>query len=160
MCPCTHNVGCALGCAGIQGGNLTHGRIDLICRVISSSLFFSGGVRRDSEVTVIMGGSFRDSGSDGHGGPAKDSSGSKKGKKRSNTERSVTVTGSQCTHLRPDERTVSVNLQCSVWIANGMLHKARGKEAVRKVRNAVECSHRRTGILKPIFLTDPAAHAV
>jgi len=41
-----------------------------------------------------------------------------------------------------------------------MLHKARGKEAVRKVRNAVECSHRRTGILKPIFLTDPAAHAV
>lgn len=115
--------------SGIQGGNLTAGRIDLICRVISSSLFFSGGVRSDSEVCVVMGGSFRGGAQEA----AKAGQNVKISAKNDNIERSVTVTGSQCTHLRPDERTISINLQCSVWIANGMMRKARGKAALRRV---------------------------
>ncbi|CAE7220294.1 trmY [Symbiodinium sp. CCMP2592] len=65
-------------CAEVNLESLTEGRFDLICRVISSVLFTSHGIRRNSTCFVHLGGSL--------------------------PHRTLAVHGPEVKHWRPDER--------------------------------------------------------
>ncbi|CAE7326075.1 trmY [Symbiodinium natans] len=73
------------GCMEVKLNNLTEGRFDLICRVISAALFTSHGVRRNSSIFVHLGGSL--------------------------PHRTLAVHGPEVKHWRPDERGGACLLQ-------------------------------------------------
>ena len=99
--------------------DLQSGRTDLMCRAISSAMFFSSGVRRDVNVVLILGSASGSPGSasgTSAAGDAGGESGHRVGRVRT---RAVWINGRSVRHLRPDERNVAFVLQTAVWAYTG-----------------------------------------
>ena len=99
--------------------DLQSGRTDLMCRAISSAMFFSSGVRRDVNVVLILGsasGSLGSASGTSAAGDAGGESGQRAGPVKT---RAVWINGRNVRHLRPDERNVAFVLQTAVWAYTG-----------------------------------------
>ena len=99
--------------------DLQSGRTDLMCRAISSAMFFSSGVRRDVNVVLILGSASGSPGSASGTSAAGDAGGESGHRAGPVKTRAVWVNGRNVRHLRPDERNVAFVLQTAVWAYTG-----------------------------------------
>ena len=99
--------------------DLQSGRTDLMCRAISSAMFFSSGVRRDVNVVLILGSASGSPGSASGTSAAGDAGGESGHRAGSVKTRAVWINGRNVRHLRPDERNVAFVLQTAVWAYTG-----------------------------------------
>ncbi|KAJ1477872.1 hypothetical protein T484DRAFT_1905543 [Baffinella frigidus] len=121
-------------CGDWSLNDLSNGRVDLACRVISSALFFSSGVRRDVEVAVVLGQGYGEGeGEDGGGGEVIGRGKCKElasavtralkslpaGLFHVRATRTVRVCGRLAKHLRPNEHTIAFQMQTAIWATSG-----------------------------------------
>ena len=99
--------------------DLQSGRTDLMCRAISSAMFFSSGVRRDVNVVLILGSASGSPGSASGTSAAGDAGGESGQRAGPVKTRAVWINGRNVRHLRPDERNVAFVLQTAVWAYTG-----------------------------------------
>ena len=99
--------------------DLVNGRIDLICRVIASSLFVSHSIRKNTVCWVMVGVKGEDKGGEGKEGEGKDGEGKEGEKGTEGGYRVIEVRGAEVRKLRVDERNVAMLLQEAIWFKNG-----------------------------------------
>ena len=104
--------------------DLVNGRIDLICRVIASSLFVSHSIRKNTVCWVMVGVAGekekeKEKEGEGEGEGEGKGKGEGEGEGKKGGYRVIEVRGGEVRKLRVDERNVAMLLQEAIWFKNG-----------------------------------------